>query len=90
MHFVGAISTVVQDSDSLQVEAVTGWGILEEKWICLTLFGLKKIKFYAGFWTRTTGLENHSDIHPSIIQFGFLHSYINSTIVRIVHLFKQK
>ena len=31
MHFVGSISAVVQDPKSLQVEAVTGWGILEEK-----------------------------------------------------------
>ena len=31
MHLVGAISAIVQDPESLQVEAVTGWGILEEK-----------------------------------------------------------
>jgi len=30
MHFVGAISAVVQDPESLQLEAVTGWGIVEE------------------------------------------------------------
>jgi len=30
MHFIGAISAVVQDPTSLQVEAVTGWGIVEE------------------------------------------------------------
>jgi len=30
MHFIGAISAVVQDQDSLQLEAVTGWGIVEE------------------------------------------------------------
>lgn len=30
MHFVGAISAVIQDPESLQLEAVTGWGILEE------------------------------------------------------------
>jgi len=31
MHFIGAISAVVQDQQSLQLEAVTGWGIIEEK-----------------------------------------------------------
>jgi len=30
MHFIGAISAVVQDEESLQLEAVTGWGIVEE------------------------------------------------------------
>jgi len=30
MHFIGAISAVVQDQENLQLEAVTGWGIVEE------------------------------------------------------------
>merc|ERR1711893_466420 len=30
MHFIGAISAVVQDQETLQLEAVTGWGIIEE------------------------------------------------------------
>ena len=30
MHFIGAISAVVQDPKTLQIEAVTGWGIVEE------------------------------------------------------------
>ena len=43
MTFVGAIAAVIQDKNTLQVEAVTGWAVLENK------VKIEKIKTYTDF-----------------------------------------